>query len=96
MGKAKGKGVTCSEGATIYALAAKVLKAAPQLEGAAPEMKKRGGKEHFRSQNREAAKDFVEAASPGLSGSDKEKVTDSASLLTFRFECRDLSRELTD
>ena len=42
MGKAKGKGETCSEGATIYALAAKVLKAAPQLEGAVKHCLPRG------------------------------------------------------
>ena len=42
MGKAKGKGVTCSVGATVYALAVKVLKAAPQLEGAVKHCLPRG------------------------------------------------------
>ena len=59
-------------------------------------MKKRGGLTHFKVENRAAAKKFVEDASPEIRGEDKKKVTDSASLLTFRFECRDLPRELTD
>ena len=42
MGKATGKGVTCSIGATIYAFAVKVLKAAPQLEGAVKHCLPRG------------------------------------------------------
>ena len=56
------------------------------LAGAAPQMKKQSGRYYHHAQNRAAAKEFVEDASPEIRGEDKKKVTDSASLLTFRFE----------
>ena len=57
-------------------------------------MKKQRGDVYFNAQNRKAAKDFVEDASPEIRGQEKEKVTDSASLLTFRLNvetCRENS-----
>ena len=62
-------------------------------------MKKQRGDTYFNAQNRKAAKEFVESNFPEIKGcQEKEKVTDSASLLTFgiRFELEDLPRELTD